>query len=179
MYGLVNRAVKDLVVKEFGQGEWTSIMNLSKLKDDEFIDMKSYDDQLTYTLVESASMVLRLPPEIILKTFGEYWITYTAESGYGELLDMIGKNLDEFLLNLDTVHASVEVSFPDLSPPVFKVYQVTENVWDIRYHSERDGLGPMLEGLIIGLAKRFDDDVTVEPMPLVSNEKNRFRVVRL
>ncbi len=179
MYGLVNSAIKSLVSKEFGEEVWSDIVERAGINEHEFIDMQSYPDDVTYSLIHVASEVLNIPKNNILKTFGEYWLVYTGEVGYAGLLDMVGSNLDDFLSNLDTIHASVEVSFTELKPPIFGVNRLSKNQWDVRYFSEREGLGAMLEGLIVGLAKRFKEEITIESLPTAGNEKNRFLVTRL
>ena len=68
--------------------------------------MKSYPDELTYNLVASASSILHLEQSTILEAFGEYWILYTAEEGYGEMLALSGSNLKDFLNNLKSFSAN-------------------------------------------------------------------------
>lgn len=156
MYGLVNIAVKDLVVSNFGEDKWQAILNTADIDDADFASMEAYDDAISYSLVGAATEVLGLDAETILQTFGEYWITYTAEKGYGPILDMAGNNFGEFLKNLNTLHDNVAISFPDLKPPFFEVDDVGENEWRLQYFSEREGLVPMMVGLLNGLAKKFD-----------------------
>ncbi len=64
--------------------------------------MKPYPDDLTYKLVGAACEVLNASAEDVLKAFGEYWILFTAEKGYGEMLNFMakinGKKLSEKLL---------------------------------------------------------------------------------
>ena len=90
MYGLVNKAIKDLVVNNYGSDKWEEIARRSDFHDPEFVGLQSYDDALTYKLVGNASAVLGADAAAVLELFGEYWITYTADEGYGELMDLCG-----------------------------------------------------------------------------------------
>ena len=72
MYGLVNKAIKDLVVTNHGEDKWKEICRLSDFHDEEFIGMNPYPDKLTYDLVKNASMVLKADAADILEAFGEY-----------------------------------------------------------------------------------------------------------
>jgi len=45
--------------------------------------------------------------EIKRKAFWEYWILFTAEKGYGEMLNLAGSTLPDFLKNLDMLHGRV------------------------------------------------------------------------
>ena len=78
MYGLVNKAVVDLVVSKFGQDTWDAIKKKAEVDIDVFVSMEGYPDDITYRLVGAASEILKIPPEAVLEAFGEYWVLYTA-----------------------------------------------------------------------------------------------------
>lgn len=161
MYGLINKAVKGLVVGQFGADAWSRICARAEVADDEFLSMEGYEDKVTYDLVGAASEELGLPPDKILEAFGQYWVEYTAVEGYGDLLDSAGDTLLEFLSNLDQLHARVKLAFPDLKPPRFAVTDEDEHGLVLHYYSDRPGLGPLVTGLIHGLGKRFDRELEV------------------
>src|SRR5215218_5594687 len=114
MYGLVNKAVVDLVVNKFGEDTWVKIKNKAGVDHDLFVSMDAYPDDITYRLVGAASEVLGIPPAAVLEAFGEWWVLYTAQEGYGPMLDASGKTLREFLENLDALHARVALTMPAL-----------------------------------------------------------------
>ena len=162
MYGLVNKAIEQMVIEGYGEESWEAIKQKAEVDEDLFINMNSYLDDVTHRLVRAASEVLGLSSNAILQAFGEYWILYTAEEGYGELLKASGHNLPDFLENLDTLHARVGLSFPKLQPPSFQCSHQSQEGMHLHYRSKREGLAPMVKGLIYGLGKRFQTDVTVE-----------------
>lgn len=162
MYGLVNKAIKDLVVKEFGQVKWDEICALSNFHEGEFVAMHSYPDSLTYDLVKNASRVLKKDSEVVLETFGEYWILFTVDEGYGDLMELSGNSFSEFLSNLDMLHYRINNIMPNLNAPQFTTRNETDNSIELEYRSPREGLTPMLIGLIRGLGKRFDLIVSIE-----------------
>lgn len=175
MYGLVNKAIKDLVVSNHGEDKWEEICRLSGFEDQEFIGMNPYPDKLTYDLVKNASQVLRADAAAILEAFGEYWILYTADEGYGDLMDLTGSNFVDFLSNLDMLHYRISNVMPELAPPQFSTRNQQENSVELEYRSHREGLVPMLFGLIKGLGKRFDLQVTIEHIQQ-KNEQNNCHV---
>lgn len=162
MYGLVNRAIEELVCTNYGDEVWESIKEKAEIDVDVFISMDSYADDVTYRLVNAASEVLEMPAEDILVTFGEYWTLYTAKEGYGELLKMSGTSLAEFLQNLDTMHARVGLLYPELKPPSFRCTNMSEHGMLLHYHSARAGMAPLVHGLLQGLSKMFDTPITIE-----------------
>ncbi len=163
MYGLINKAVRGLVLEQFGAEAWARIRTRAGVEDEDFLSMTSYDDSVTYELVAAASAELGAPAEDILKGFGEYWVRYTAVEGYGELLDSAGGDLTSFLSNLDQMHARVKLAFPDLRPPRFRVSDATASRLRLHYFSDRPGLAPLVVGLVHGLAARFGDQVEIVP----------------
>jgi hypothetical protein len=162
MYGLVNKAIEEMVCTHYGESTWEAIKQEAALTDiDYFVSMESYPDDVTHRLVRAACKVLNLSSEEILQAFGEYWVTYTAEEGYGEMLAMAGDNLPEFLRNLDNLHMRVGLNFPELKPPSFQANAVDQNALQLDYHSGRQGLAPMVIGLLKGLGRRFKTEVDV------------------
>lgn len=161
MYGLVNKAVVDLVVGRFGQETWDTIKKKADVDIDVFVSMDGYPDDVTYRLVGAASEVLKIPPEAVLEAFGEHWVLYTAKEGYGPMLDASGQTLREFLLNLDALHARVALTMPELRPPRFRLVPVDETTMLLEYHSTRQGLAPMVSGLLKGLSIRFNTPMEV------------------
>lgn len=161
MYGLVNKAIEDMVCKHFGEQTWKEIKQKADLEVDSFISMEGYPDDVTHKLVKAASEVLNLSASEIMQAFGEFWVKYTAQEGYGEMMEMSGDNLPEFLENLDNLHARVGVIFPQLNPPSFDCTEQTEESLSLHYHSNREGLAPMVVGLVKGLGTRFDTEVEV------------------
>lgn len=169
MYGLVNKAIKDLVVSNHGEDKWREICKLSNFEDEDFVGMNPYPDKLTYDLVKNASQVLRADAAAILEAFGEYWILYTADEGYGDLMDLTGSSFVEFLSNLDMLHYRINNIMPELAAPQFSTRNETANSVELEYRSHREGLVPMLFGLIKGLGKRFNMEVSIEQI----QEKNQ------
>ena len=162
MYGLVNKAVESLVRSQFGGETWEKIRAKAGVDTETFLSMEPYPDAVTYGLVVAASEVLGAPVPALLEAFGEYWTMYTAREGYGELLALFGSTLEEFLGNLDAMHTRVGMTFPKLRPPSFVLIDQGGGVFELEYHSSREGLAPMVVGLLKGLGKSFQQAITIE-----------------
>ena len=161
MYGLINKAVRELVRSEFGDDAWGRIRSAAGVEEDDFVSMQQYDDDVTYALVSAASEELGVPAEKVLETFGSYWVRYVGHENYGHLMDAAGQSLPEFLSNLDQMHARVMLTFPDLKPPSFRVTDQSEDRLRLHYYSQRKGLAPLVTGLLDGLALQFDTPIEV------------------
>lgn len=162
MYGIVNRAVEELIVERFGIEKWEEIKHKAGFNSEGFMTLKPYPDELTFKLVGAASEILNVPADTLLEAFGEYWILYTAEKGYGEMLNLAGDSFPAFLKNLNMLHGRVTNLMPELAPPQFECRNEKENSIELLYKSHRLGMIPMLYGLIKGLAKRFDKEVAIQ-----------------
>lgn len=162
MYGIVNRAVEELIIERFGLDKWEEIKQKAGFNSEGFMTLKPYPDALTFKLVGAASEILNVPADTLLEAFGEYWILYTAEKGYGEMLNLAGDSFPAFLKNLNMLHGRVTNLMPELAPPQFECRNEKENSIELIYRSHRNGMIPMLYGLIKGLAKRFDKEVVIE-----------------
>ncbi|MEM7308557.1 MAG: heme NO-binding domain-containing protein [Planctomycetota bacterium] len=165
MYGLVNIAIRDLILGQHGEETWDRIRERAGVRSTTFVAMETYPDEVTYGLVAAASEELGAPQEALLEAFGEYWMTFTAEEGYGDTLEFAGSTLDEFLAHLDDMHARVALTFPDLCPPSFEAEYAPDGRLAVRYRSDRPGLAPMVVGLLHGLARRFDKHIDIERVP--------------
>jgi len=164
MYGLVTQALQDLVCSRFGEDTWETIKRNAGVDIDVFVSMEAYPDDVTYKLVGAASEVLGLSAEEVLKAFGEYWVSYTAKEGYGEILRMAGDTLPAFLQNLDNLHTRVGLIFPHLKPPSFWCTDMREDSLRLHYRpglDSRGGLEPFVIGLVNGLAVRFKTKIDI------------------
>ncbi len=162
MHGLVNRAIKDMVCEKFDSATWATIRAKVAVDTVAFNSMDGYPGEVTYALVGATSEVLGAPIDDLLEAFGEYWTLYTAQEGYGDMIGMFGDNIIDFLRNLDEMHGHISVTTPDLRPPQFSCKDAGDGRYTLHYTSERDGLGPMVVGLLKGLAKRFEIEAKIK-----------------
>lgn len=162
MYGMVNRAIMDLVVASADLETWDLVCQRAGLSSTKFSNTTVYDDSVTYDLVAAASEVLDLNPKQVLESFGRHWILFTGQEGWGPLFDMAGPDLRSFVEGLDAMHARVQASMPECRMPSFSVTTDTDGSLDVAYQSEREGLEPMVLGLLAGLAEHFDEQWSVE-----------------
>jgi len=100
MYGLINMAIKQLIIDNFGEEGWQSIRNDALVKENVFELLTPYEDAITYNLIQSACKFSKKSPSEILHLFGGYWIIYAENAGYGPLIQLFGPTYKECLLNL-------------------------------------------------------------------------------
>jgi len=161
MYGMVNKAIRDLISTRHGEAVWELVRTKAELEEEVFISTVSYPDAVTYRLVKEASEVLQISPDNLLMEFGRWWILETARKGYGHLMEAGGRSLGEFLVNLPNFHTRIVMIFPELKPPEFECTDVSANALRLHYRSERPGLAPFVVGLLQGLGEMFQTELEV------------------
>lgn len=159
---MVNEGLRQLVTRRHGEEAWGRVVDRSGGRARTFVAMRTYDDALTYQLVTAAAEELAIPLPELLESFGEFWITDTAERGYGALLDVCGASFPDFLTHIDGLHSRIKLAMPELDPPSISTIVVAPGLLRLRYESKRAGLAPFVIGLVKGLAKRFAQSVSVE-----------------
>jgi hypothetical protein len=159
MYGIVNKTIEDLVIANFGEEKWKAVLEKSGIQIDFFISNEPYDDAITYQLAGAISEVMDIPLSQVLSLLGEWWILKTTKEKYPGLLDLGGKEFKEFLINLPHFHNHIMLLYPKLTPPEFRISNLSENSLHLHYHSKRAGLKDFVYGLLIGLGKLFSTPV--------------------
>lgn len=162
MYGMVTKAIGEMVCKEHGEAAWERIKSKAGVQIDAFVSNDLYPDDMTYELVGAAAEELKLPVDQVLQAFGRHWILETARCGYGELLAASGRSLPEFLQNLPNFHTRVSLIYPYLKPPRFACSEVGADSLKLHYRTERPGLTQFVFGLLDGLATMFKTRIEVE-----------------
>jgi hypothetical protein len=164
MYGMVNQAVRGLVLEKFGPDKWKDI-HTNAASPQDFNSFEQYDDAVTYDLVGAAVEVLGLPAEQILFAFGDYWVKTIAATNYADLMSKTGTDFVGFVKNLDHMHSRIQVTFPGYSPPSFRVNIIDDSRFQLDYYSHREGLLPFVAGLMTALAEHFDSGVEIQHIP--------------
>lgn len=162
MYGIINIAISDLVKENFGEDNWIAIKKRIGTEADYFLSNEPYHDSITYNLATAVAEEMQMPLVKVLELFGEWWILRTAKEKYGGLMELGGSNLKEFLLNLPMFHNRVMLIYPKLTPPEFKITDVTHNSVQLHYYSKRLGLREFVRGLLQGLGKMYNTPVFIE-----------------
>lgn len=159
MYGMINQAIEKLVCDEHGAATWNTICREARIEDRDFVSLQHYPDEVTFRLVGAASTVLGVPAEKVLEVFGESWTDYAKETAFAGLMKFAGRTFPEFVASLDQMHAKIKFSLPDLQPPSFRVTDMRDDSFRLHYYSSRQGLAPLVVGMMKGVGKIYDVSV--------------------
>jgi hypothetical protein len=178
MYGVINKAIKDLLVQNFGEGTWEKVRTKSGVDIDSFLSNTQYSDELTFKLAIAASEVLNWSLRDVLLAFGKFWVLDTSSQHYGSLIQAGGSNYVDFMKNLPNFHNRVMLYFPNITPPEFRTSVLNEHEILVQYYSVRVGLTDFVEGLMLGIAELFKIEAKVELIDAKSqiNDHDLFKI---
>ncbi len=161
MKGSIVDAIKDLIVENFGIETWADILEGAGLgRADTFKISQDIPDEIVYKVINSISTKLDLTFDQIADLFGEYWAFVYTPKVYKPYHRRV-RTAKEFLLKVDSIHQKVTKSIPNAHPPRIEYREEGPNVLIMKYISERK-LIRILLGVVKGVGKRFDTDLTVE-----------------
>jgi hypothetical protein len=161
MYGMIHEGLREMVVARSGVPAWERVCATAGAAQSSFQTTSPYPDEISVGLVVAAAGELGLDVHSLLIEFGRFWVTFALKTNYGPLLRGSGSTLRQTLAALDAMHAGIGLSLPELRPPSFRVEERAGDTI-LHYFSERDGLAPMVVGLVEGLAAMHGTTATVE-----------------
>lgn len=165
MYGMVHRALRQMVVEREGTIAWHEIELAAGVSATEMVGLVVYDDAVTLNILGAAAERLGTTPSQVLEDFGRYWLHFIDNKAYRAIMDYAGKDMVSLLTNLDRLHAAVLAAMPKARVPSFTVLESYDHGLVVRYQSQRRGLEPLVTGLLLGLLDKFDLEGTVEAFP--------------
>ncbi|CAJ0602887.1 unnamed protein product, partial [Cylicocyclus nassatus] len=82
--------------------------------------------------------------------YGEFLITFACETGWEKMLACMANNLQEFLDNLNSMHYFIDqIAFKsEMRGPTFQCESMGEGALRLHYFSHRQGLFPIVKGLV-------------------------------
>ena len=128
-------------------------------------------------MVGAISEELKKSVPEILEGIGFFWVQYVDEHGFGPLLSASGRTFEEFIENLGEFHSRLAMTDPKFRPPEFDSEYTDDGRIELTYSSIRKGLTPMVEGIIHGLAHRYDVDVELDVEASDTSAKFLIRVL--
>jgi hypothetical protein len=97
MYGMIHRAMRQMVQEELGEEAWLALEQKLKIGPMDLLTGKVYDDALTLEIITEAAAMLNLTVEKCLIEFGRYWIRYTDQGSLASVMNFTGQNLANFI----------------------------------------------------------------------------------
>jgi len=159
MKGIIFNLLEDVVTQHKGESTWDALLEHAQLEG-AYSSLATYPDQELMSLVGSASALLGMPADDVVRWFGKEAIPLLAERF--PIFFEEHQSTSTLLLTLnDIIHAEVRKLYPDAELPYFAISVPEEGVVTLGYTSPRR-LCSLAEGFIEGAAKHFNEEVQVQ-----------------
>lgn len=160
MKGTIVKCLKEMVENKFGKDKWDAICEKSGFPKGGIISLSAdIDDATVMKLLESTCTTLGVTLDQAADAFGDYWVNSYAPSVYKSIFAKY-KSAREFILGMDEVHIMVTKTVPNAKPPRF-TYKFTDDKTLVMTYDSSRGLIVVLMGLVKGLARHFNEKLTV------------------
>ena len=161
MKGVIFTEFIDLVEQLYGLETVDAILIDADLPNGgAFTRVGTYDHTHIVTLVTLLSDRVGTPVPDLLKAYGEHLFARLA-SGH-PAITAFADDLFGFLKGIDgIIHVEVRKLYPKAELPSIQCADIDPQTLSLRYRSDR-GLADVAEGLILGCARSFETEVTVE-----------------
>lgn len=169
MYGIINVAIQDFAVANYGQEKWAAIKQQSGIDVDFSLTNNPYNDSIAYKIAHASAREMHLNPDDVLQEIGESVIA-TAHTKFNSFIESRGNTLKDYLVNLPNFHNRIAMIYPELNAPQFKVSHIEGTSLNVHYVSNTKGIRPFIKGYLIGLAKLFNERAAVTVLESVNND---------
>lgn len=159
MKGIVFNLLEEAVTSEFGADTWDTLLDDAGLSG-AYTSLGSYADADMLALVDVASKALKLPPQDILRWFGQKAMPLLA----ARYPDFFRNHADarSFLLTLNNIiHPEVQKLYPGAITPVFDFGEASDGSLIVGYNSPRK-LCALAEGFMRGAAVHYGQQAEVD-----------------
>ncbi|XP_068613334.1 LOW QUALITY PROTEIN: soluble guanylate cyclase 88E-like [Brachionichthys hirsutus] len=180
MYGLYLEAVNDYINESYGEDVWRLIENRAEIPHLMFVRHQMYNDNLILRLAKAAGEVLGKTHDELMYAFGVYMVKRIGNYGYEQILKVLGRNVRDFINELDNLHEYFRFSFPKVQPPSFCVEEECETSLTLHYRSTRKGFTQFVKGQLSQVGRQFyNTAIEVEILSKEETEKMTYVVYKM
>ena len=155
MHGLMNRAIQCFVRDTYGAGAWRDVAARTDLGPHGFEAMLSYDDAITWRVLDLVCERLRKPRDAVLEDLGTYLVSHPNVEALRRLLRFGGVDFTDFLHSLDDLADRARLAVPDLDLPRLELSAEGDDGHRILCRSDRPGFGHVMVGVLRAMADDY------------------------
>jgi guanylate cyclase len=155
MYGLLLDAICETLQNRFGETTMAAIKEKAGIHQTSFITSKMYSESLIARLTKAAHEVTGTSTKELMGTFGESFVPFVDQHGYGRILKVLGRNMRDFLNGLDNLHEYIRFTYPKLKPPSFFCEAESTTGLTLHYRSRRKGFLHYVMGQIRAVGQGY------------------------
>ena len=155
MLGVVNKVIESFVRQRYGDKLWADVLVDLSLPGYEFEAMLTYEDGITYDLIDGLAKRQSKMYQDILEDIGGYLVAEDSQASVRRLLRFGGATFEDFLLSLDDLNDRVALALDILEMPTVAVEPISAEKVHIRVVPKCQGFSEVLMGLLRTLADDY------------------------
>jgi Haem-NO-binding len=178
MKGIVFTEFLEMVEAKFGYETVDTILSMKPLPSEGvYSSVGTYSHTEMVTLVVNLHEETKVPPTILLETFGEY-LFGSLFKAYGTMFSGLTNAFDMLSSIEKYIHVEVKKLYPDAELPTFIIEEHTPVKLVMLYQSERR-MADLAVGLIRGCLKQFGEEATIQQESITENgDQVRFIILK-
>lgn len=155
MHGLINRSLQYFVCDTAGKAVWKSVVQRADLEFESFEAMLDYEPEVTFRVIDAASICLGKAKEELLEDLGIYLVSYPSLKSLRRLLRFSGVNYEDFLLSLNDLSDRARLAVSDLDLPNLNLKELGNGEFKLYCHSPYPEFGNVLVGVLRAMADDY------------------------
>lgn len=155
MHGLMNRAIQCFVRDTYGAEAWLDVARAARLGFTSFEAMLTYDDALTFRVLDALTEKIGLPQDALLEDMGTYLVSHPNTESLRRLMRFGGVTFIDFLHSLDDMHDRARLAVPDIDLPRLELRLHTADSFTLLVCSPIRGFGPVMVGILRAMADDY------------------------
>lgn len=155
MHGLINRSIQCFIGDTYGPQAWIQIADAAGVGADGFEAMLTYDDPVSYAVLDAAAERLSRSRDSILEDLGTYLVSHPNTEPLRRLLRFGGVTFVEFLHSLDDLQGRGRMAVPDLDLPALELLEHRPDRFTLHCRSRNSGLGHVIVGVLRAMADDY------------------------
>lgn len=132
MLGVVNKAIEAFVCQRYGDKLSADLLIDLSLPGYEFEAMLTYEDGITYDLIDRLAKRQSKMHQDVLEDIGGYLVAEDSQASIRRLLRFVGATFEDFLLSLDDLNDRVALALDILEMPMIRVLPLSAEKIHVR-----------------------------------------------
>lgn len=173
--GIIFTIFKEFVEVKYGKNVYDNAINT--LGNPAIVDTGDYDDSIAIKACELVGKQVNKTAMDILNEYGRFFPNSPKVNLVYKVF-FLKKNAKDFLLNMAYVHEVVTKTVPNAKPPKF-TYEVLGPDKIIMVYDSPRNLGKFFENLVIGVADKFNEKVSITTLPNAQPNTHKIEITFL
>lgn len=162
MHGLINRAIQCFMRDTYGQPTWIEVTRTAGLEFDRFEAMLSYDEAVTFRVLDAICAKLNKSHNDVLEDIGTYLVSNPNVEALRRLLRFGGVTFQEFLHSLDDLRDRARLAVDDLELPHLELRDHAGDRFSLTVRAPQPGFGHVMMGVLRAMADDYGALVFLE-----------------